>query len=167
MAFELGCKWHSGCKLWHFETSRWLWGTVVRQCKSLLSKHERLVTPAQSKLMMIMIKEVMNWIRVSVIVMLFLWKNNRHYDRNWKIWHHAVKHWSVVVLWCWPYLPNGHPACPWLATRQEAWAFAMFCWHCGKLVMMVVSDSRRLVQKQPWERQPRRYSETNNCTYRI
>lgn len=40
----------------------------------------------------------------------------------------------------WPYLPNGYPECPWLATQQETWAFAMFCWHRGKLVGMGIFE---------------------------
>lgn len=37
---------------------------------------------------------------MSFVVIFFL------HDRNWKMWHHTVKHRSVVVF-C-PYLPNGH-----------------------------------------------------------
>lgn len=115
-------------------------------------------------------KEMVNRIGVYVIVMSFLWKNNRNSDRNWKMWRHAVRHWSVVVLWCWPYLPNGHPECPWLATWWEAWAFAMFRWHRGKLVMMgvcvwvAVSDVRVSVmigsEAEVGEQHPRRSDET-------
>lgn len=43
--------------------------------------------------------------------------------------------------------PNGHPECPWLATLQDAWARAMFCWQRGKLagdecLRVAVSDVR-------------------------
>lgn len=71
MAFEFGCEWHSALVLWHLETSRWLWGTVARQCNWLLSKHERLVALVKSKLMMVMMKEMMNTIDFVLLCCCF------------------------------------------------------------------------------------------------
>lgn len=130
MAFQFGCEWHSGCMLWHFETSRWLWGTVVRHCNWLLSKHEKFVPLVKSKLMMTMMdKEMMNRLRVDVIFVEKAAESMREIEKR------GITLFSIDLLSCFGVSPIclmvTQSALDW-PTRQEAWAFAMFCWHWGQ-----------------------------------